>query len=92
MLVALSASPPNETSAGGDRKTPLPGGKPRAGSTGEVRIAVVGDVAIGREGVLPPDGGTTLFASAKRHLAGDVVLANLETALAGGGTSKCGVG
>jgi Bacterial capsule synthesis protein PGA_cap len=93
MLVALSASPaPNETSVGGVRKTPLPEAKPRTERTGKVTIAATGDLAMGREGVLPPDGGTALFASAKRHLAGDVVLANLETALATGGASKCGAG
>ena len=60
--------------------------------TGDVTIAATGDVAMGRDGVLPGDGGATLFDAVERHLAGDVVLGNLETALTSGGVSKCGAG
>jgi hypothetical protein len=55
-----------------------------------VTIAAVGDIAMGRDGYLPPDGGTALFAQVSHLLRGDVVLGNLEQALTDSTTSKCG--
>jgi hypothetical protein len=55
-----------------------------------VTIAAVGDVAMGRDGALPPSGPGALFAGVRRELRGAVVLGNLEQALTDGGSSKCG--
>ena len=57
-----------------------------------VSIAAVGDVAMGRAPVLPPDGGAGIFRSVAPHLRANVVLGNLEQALANRGPSKCGAG
>lgn len=54
-----------------------------------VTIAAVGDIAMGRDGYLPPDGGAALFAQVSHLLRGDVVLGNLEQALTEAGSSKC---
>jgi Bacterial capsule synthesis protein PGA_cap len=56
----------------------------------KVTIAAVGDIAMGRDGYQPPDGGAALFAQVSHLLRGDVVLGNLEQALTDSGTSKCG--
>jgi poly-gamma-glutamate capsule biosynthesis protein CapA/YwtB (metallophosphatase superfamily) len=64
---------------------------PRQGPTDEtVTIAAVGDIAMGRDGGLPPGGPETLFAQVSDQLRGDVVLGNLEQALTDAGSSKCG--
>jgi hypothetical protein len=54
-----------------------------------VTIAAVGDIAMGRDGYLPPGGAASLFAQVSGLLEGDVVLGNLEQALTDDGTSKC---
>jgi Bacterial capsule synthesis protein PGA_cap len=54
-----------------------------------VTIAAVGDIAMGRDGYLPPDDGAALFAQVSHLLRGDVVLGNLEQALTDSTTSKC---
>jgi len=55
-----------------------------------VTIAAVGDIAMGRDGFLPPADGAALFAQVSHLLRGDVVIGNLEQALTDSGTSKCG--
>jgi hypothetical protein len=65
-----------------------PGRKPPVEET--VTIAAVGDIAMGRDGFLPPADGAALFAQVSHLLRGDVVLGNLEQALTDSGTSKCG--
>ena len=55
-----------------------------------VTIAAVGDIAMGRDGFLPPRGPESLFAQVRDELQGDVVLGNLEQALTDSGSSKCG--
>ena len=55
-----------------------------------VTIAVVGDIAMGRDGFLPADGPAGLFSQVSDELRGDVVLGNLEQALTDSGSSKCG--
>jgi poly-gamma-glutamate capsule biosynthesis protein CapA/YwtB (metallophosphatase superfamily) len=65
-----------------------PGREPPADET--VTIAAVGDIAMGRDGYQPPEGGAALFAQVSHLLRGDVVLGNLEQALTESGSSKCG--
>jgi hypothetical protein len=91
-VVALAASLSVETSAGGSRARAPQGADSRAAPLGRVTIAATGDVALGRDGVLPSDGGATLFSAVRPELIGDVVLGNLETALTAGGASKCAAG
>jgi hypothetical protein len=55
-----------------------------------VTVAAVGDIAMGRDGYLPPGGAGSLFAQVSGLLEGDVVLGNLEQALTDRGDSKCG--
>jgi Bacterial capsule synthesis protein PGA_cap len=64
------------------------GREPPVGET--VSIAAVGDIAMGRDGYLPPAGGAALFSQVRHLLRGDIVLGNLEQALTESGTSKCG--
>ena len=71
--------------------------RPPAGSQGRkppiresVTIAAVGDIAMGRDGALPPSGADLLFAGVRGELRGGVVLGNLEQTLTDGGVSKCG--
>lgn len=54
-----------------------------------VEIAATGDIAFGNTPELPPDGARALFAGVAAELRGDLVLGNLETALADTGSSKC---
>lgn len=63
----------------------------RLGRT-EITVAATGDIALGSTPALPLHGPEALFAAVVPHLAGDVVLGNLETALALEGTSKCAAG
>ena len=65
-----------------------PGRKPPVQKT--VTIAAVGDIAMGRDGALPPSGAYALFAGVRTELRGGVVLGNLEQTLTDGGVSKCG--
>jgi Bacterial capsule synthesis protein PGA_cap len=65
-----------------------PGREPPVEET--VTIAAVGDIAMGRDGFLPPADGAALFAQVSHLLRGDVVIGNLEQALTDSGTSKCG--
>lgn len=61
-----------------------------AGPAG-VSVTAVGDTVMGTpEFGLPPAGGSTLFTAVKPLLTGDVVMGNLESALASGAGSKCG--
>jgi len=55
-----------------------------------VTIAAVGDIAMGRDGALPPSGPDALFAGVRAELRGGLVLGNLEQTLTDGGASKCG--
>jgi poly-gamma-glutamate capsule biosynthesis protein CapA/YwtB (metallophosphatase superfamily) len=55
-----------------------------------VTIAAVGDIAMGRDGALPPSGANALFAGVRAELRGGIVLGNLEQTLTDGGVSKCG--
>lgn len=65
---------------------------PAAGGR-DVTLATVGDTVMGTpEFGLPPAGGSTLFNGVKPLLKGDVVLGNLEQALATGPSAKCGSG
>lgn len=57
-----------------------------------VSVAAVGDTVMGTpEFGLPPAGGSRLFSRVKPLLTGDVVVGNLEEALATGPSTKCGV-
>lgn len=72
---------------------PGPASAPRAAPAvaRRVRIVATGDVTLGITPSLPPGGADALLAGVRPALeAGDVVLGNLETALADGGASKCG--
>jgi hypothetical protein len=63
-----------------------------AGAVG-ISLSAVGDTVMGTpEFGLPPAGGSTLFTRVKPLLTGDVVLGNLEEALATGPSTKCGSG
>jgi hypothetical protein len=57
-----------------------------------VTISAVGDVTLGRTPSLPEGGAAALLRGVRRQVHGDVVLGNLETTLATGGTVKCGAG
>lgn len=64
--------------------TPAPAG---------ISLTAVGDTVMGTaEFGLPPAGGSTLFTNVRSLLTGDVVLGNLEEALATGSSAKCGTG
>ncbi|MEV7319399.1 CapA family protein [Streptomyces sp. NPDC093970] len=59
-------------------------------STGDLRIAAVGDIVMGTlPDDLPPDDGATFFDPVEDLLTGDVVLGNLEGTLTTGGEGKC---
>lgn len=58
----------------------------------EITVAATGDVALGSTPALPLHGPEGLFDAVDGHLAGDLVLGNLETALALEGKSKCAAG
>ena len=101
VAVAVSASlalAEDETTHAVARTPPAAKAEPSAGAraraTATVRFAATGDITFGSTPNLPPDGGRSLFAQAAPHLEGDVVLGNLETALADGSGSggKCGRG
>ncbi len=58
-----------------------------------VTVAAVGDTVMGTpEFGLPPAGGSRLFSAVKPLLTGDVVMGNLESALATGPSTKCSSG
>ncbi len=56
----------------------------------ELRFSAVGDITLGRTPSLPEGGADALFRFVTPRLTGDVVLGNLETTLATGGSAKCG--
>ncbi len=88
---AASPSPPATTTEPAPAGTPpeeAPGREPPVGE--RVTIAAVGDIAMGRDGFVPTDGGASLFSQVSHLLRGDVVLGNLEQALTDSGESKCG--
>ena len=87
-----SAPAAADTGVGGTAGTSAPAAAHAPAPRANVTIAATGDIAMGRDGALPADGGAALFDAVKRYLAGDVVLGNLETALTSGGVSKCGAG
>lgn len=63
---------------------------PTTPTGGGVSLAAVGDTVMGTpEFGLPPAGGSTLFNAVKPLLKGDVVIGNLESALATGTSTKC---
>lgn len=91
--VAVSASAPPSPPA------PLP---PAPATTGgvagavtvekrdvEVTIVATGDLALGSAEERPPAGAAGLLAGVRLQLDADVVLGNLETTLATGGSSQC---
>lgn len=64
--------------------------QPAPVGTAPVSVAAVGDTMMGTpEFGLPPDDGATLFSAVTPLLTGDVVMGNLEGALATGASSKC---
>lgn len=67
----------------------LPAARVGPSPAAEVRISAVGDISLGATPVLPFGGATDMFTDVSRYLTGDVVLGNLEGALAFGGVSKC---
>ncbi len=82
---------PTTTQPSGETSTePAPAEEPPVDET--IRIAAVGDIAMGRDGFLPSGGPEGLFAGVSDLLRGDVVLGNLEQALTDEGSSKCGEG
>ena len=87
-ITSPSASSPPEAA------TSTPDAAPASSSAPDraVRITAVGDVVLGAEPELPPDGGRGLFADVEELISGDVVLANLDQTLTARGTSKCGAG
>lgn len=89
---AADRADPRPGRAGANEEKEATGATPPTPTEGKVTIAATGDVTMGRAPVLPPDGGASLFGNVARHLRGDVVLGNVETALATGGSSKCGAG
>jgi hypothetical protein len=80
---------PTTSAAEGPEGEPEPSAPAREPPSRVVRIAAVGDIAMGRTPVLPPDGGASLFAGVRGALRGEVVLGNLEQALTDVGASKC---
>ena len=83
-----AASPGTTVEAPAGGAPPPP--PPREGPVDEtVTIAAVGDIAMGRDGFLPPNGPESLFAQVSDELRGDVVLGNLEQTLTDSGSSKC---
>jgi len=84
-------SPPAGEAAGRVERTLAPAkGKRPAPADRTVAIAAVGDIAMGRDGALPPSGPDVLFAGVRAELRGRVVLGNLEQTLTEAGASKCG--
>jgi hypothetical protein len=79
----VATAPPPTTQA---TTAPAPGVR-------DVALAAVGDTVMGTpEFGLPPAGGSTLFRAVRPLLTGDIVLGNLEQALATGPSAKCGSG
>ena len=83
----VSASPQPEAV----RKAPA-ASRPAASPNTVVDLSAVGDLTFGWDASRPDDGGVALLSGAKPFLTGDVVLGNLETALADRGSGKCGPG
>ncbi len=90
-VLTLGASLSVEPSARGRQAVAPQGTERRAAPIARVTITATGDIALGRDGVLPSD-GATLFSAVRPLLTGDIVLGNLETALTTAGKSKCGAG
>ena len=91
-ITRFDAPQVGEAARKADRQRPpaaAPGRKPPVRKT--VTIASVGDIAMGRDGALPPSGAHALFAGVRAELRGGVVLGNLEQTLTDGGASKCGI-
>lgn len=83
---------PATAAAAAPAVTTAPTATAPAGPAG-VSLAAVGDTVMGTpEFGLPPAGGSTLFTAVKPLLTGDVVMGNLESALASGSGSKCAGG
>jgi capsule synthesis protein PGA_cap len=90
-ITRLDAPQVGEAARKADHQRPSagsPGRKPPVRRT--VTIAAVGDIAMGRDGALPPSGAAALFTGVRGELRGGVVLGNLEQTLTDGGVSKCG--
>lgn len=81
------------SSRGGSPEVSVAGATASPAAGADVSLAAVGDTVMGTpEFGLPPSGGSTLFNAVKPLLEGDVVLGNLEEALATGPSAKCGSG
>jgi poly-gamma-glutamate capsule biosynthesis protein CapA/YwtB (metallophosphatase superfamily) len=90
-ITRLDAPQLGEAARKADRQRPpagSPGRRPPVQKT--VTIAAVGDIAMGRDGALPPSGAAALLGGVRAELRGGVVLGNLEQTLTDGGVSKCG--
>ena len=87
---AVAVAPRAEAQAATTPATSAPAAGP---GTADVSVAAVGDIVMGTPKFgLPPAGGRRLFSAVKPLLRGDVVLGNLEQALATGPSAKCGSG
>jgi len=87
---AVAVAPRTQAQAATAPATTAPAAGP---GTADVSVAAVGDIVMGTpEFGLPPAGGRRLFSAVKPLLRGDVVLGNLEQALATGPSAKCGSG
>jgi hypothetical protein len=104
MIAAVGVAAALQSGSGGatsdQAQRPSPGGTTTSGPPARpaddarpITVAAVGDTVMGSLPYgLPPDGGASFFSEVDHLLTGDVVLGNLEGALATGGDSKCGSG
>lgn len=77
-------------SARGADGAPGGGGNSAPAGPGSLRVTWVGDIVPGRDGVLPPKGGRSLFVNVTDQMrAADLALGNLEGTLTKKGASKC---
>ena len=68
---------------------PQPRPRPQPQPLPTVTLAAVGDITLGRTPSLPSGGVAAQLHGVRRPLRGDVVLGNLETTLADGGSARC---
>jgi poly-gamma-glutamate capsule biosynthesis protein CapA/YwtB (metallophosphatase superfamily) len=102
MLASATGSAPDVPVANAESARPQAQPEPAAAPASEaqvatappaakgISVAAVGDIVMGTPQFgLPPANGSTLFSRVKPLLTGDVVVGNLEEALATGPSAKC---
>jgi hypothetical protein len=89
--VAVTALALGRADQGGARQAVTPPSRPAPAASPVVTIAAVGDVALGHAGS-PLSDPDALFEHVRPVLRGDLVTANLETALSDRSAAKCGEG